>query len=330
VKECDAPRFAVLRWRVVGAARAVTMVGMETPFPTSTPRTVPHDTDGGGHTVQVEQLAAEITAGVPVRLLDVRWRLNQPEGRPEYLAGHLPGAVYVDLERELARVGRPEEGRHPLPDLADLQTSVRRWGVREGERIVVYDDNDGVAAARAWWLLRRHGVDVRVLDGGFRAWLGAGFRLERSDRGVRKGDLTLTPTDAGLATIDEAALAPRTGVLIDARAPQHYRGQVPGLDPVAGHIPGAVNIPTVSYIAPGGTLRSPGEIRDVLAQHGVAPDADIVLTCSSGIPSAHSALALAVAGIPSRIFPGSWSQWSRSPGRPVAVGSTPADVIGAV
>lgn len=277
--------------------------------------------------VAAESLASEITAGAPVRLLDVRWRLNQPEGRPEYLAGHLPGAVYVDLERELARVGRPEDGRHPLPDLADLQAAVRRWGVRAADRVVVYDDNDGVAAARAWWLLSRHGLDVRVLDGGFRAWVAAGYRLERSDRAVRAGDAMLADGRGGLATIEDAARAPREGVLIDARAPQHYRGQVPGLDPAAGHIPGAINIPTVSHIAPGGALRSPEEILDTLAFHGVAPDADIVIYCSSGIPSAHSALALSVAGVPSRVFPGSWSQWSRSPGRPVAVGPSPADVV---
>lgn len=280
--------------------------------------------------VRPDQLAAELTSGARVRLLDVRWRLNEPEGRPGYLAGHLPGAVYVDLERELSRPGRPEEGRHPLPDFADLQAAVQRWGIHAGDRVVVYDDNDGVAAARAWWLLRRHGLDVRLLDGGFRGWLAAGYRLERSDRAVRAGDARLVASDAGVVTMDEAARAPRDGVLVDVRAPQHYRGQAPGLDPVAGHIPGAINIPTVSHIAPDGHLRTPSEIRDTLALHGVSPDADIVLYCSSGIPSAHSALALAVAGVPARIFPGSWSQWSRSLGRAVAVGPNPADVVSAI
>lgn len=291
---------------------------------------LPGDDGGMSPLVRVDELVAELSAGAPVRLLDVRWRLNQPEGRPDYLAAHLPGAVYVDLERELARPGRPEEGRHPLPERADLEASVRRWGVRAGDRVVAYDDNDGVAAARAWWTLRRHGVDVRVLDGGFRAWIAAGLRVEASDRAVRPGDVVLTASDAGTASIDDAARAPRTGVLVDARAPQHYRGQVPGVDPVAGHIPGAVNIPTVSHIAADGLLRPAAEIRATLAGHGIAPGIDVVVYCSSGIPSTHSALAFAVAGIEARVFVGSWSQWARSPGRPVARGAGDEHVVAAV
>ncbi|MCT9821306.1 sulfurtransferase [Microbacterium sp. W1N] len=283
------------------------------------------------HVVPVDALVAELTAGARVRLLDVRWRLDRPEGRPEYLAGHLPGAVYVDLERELARPGRPEEGRHPLPDRDDLTLAARRWGLEDGDSVVVYDDNDGVPAARAWWLLRRHGVDVRVLDGGFRDWVRAGLRLEHSDRAPRTGRITLPDAVVDeAAAIDEAAVAPRTGVLVDVRAPQHYRGHAPGLDPVSGHIPGAVNIPTVSHIGADGRLREPADIRANLEGFGITPGTPVVLYCSSGIPSAHSALAFATAGIGTRIFVGSWSQWARSPGRPVAVGAGAAEVIGAV
>lgn len=277
--------------------------------------------------VSVDQLARELAGGRAVRLLDVRWRLDRAEGRPEYLAGHLPGAVYVDLERELSGIGRPEGGSHPLPEQVDLQAAVRRWGVREGDAVVVYDDNDSVPAARAWWVLRRHGLDVRVLDGGIRAWVAAGLRLERSDRAVRPGDVRLRPASGGLATIDDAAAAPRVGVLVDARAPQHYRGQAGGFDPVAGHIPGAVNIPTVGYIRPDGLLRSPDDIRLILAPFGIAEGVDVVIYCGSGIPSTHSALAFAVAGLESRVYVGSWSQWSRSRGRAVAVGPRPDGVI---
>lgn len=281
--------------------------------------------------VRVDALVDEIVAGhPPVRLLDVRWRLDRSEGRPDYLAAHLPGAVYVDLERELARPGLPDEGRHPLPSRESLQTAARRWGIRRGDRVVVYDDNDGVPAARAWWMLRRHGVDVRVLDGGFRAWVAAGVRLERSDRGVSVGDVELTSAQTGVADIDDAAVAPRTGVLVDVRAPQYYRGVAAGLDPVAGHIPGAVNIPTVSHIGADGLFRRSAEIRETLAAHGIGTDSNVVLYCSSGVPSAHSALAFAIAGIETRIFVGSWSQWSRSLGRPIASGVGAAAAIGVV
>ncbi len=281
--------------------------------------------------VRVDELAAEIESGAAIRLLDVRWRLDRVEGRPDYLAGHLPGAVYVDLERELAQPGMPERGRHPLPDAADLAAAVVRWGVRPGDRIVAYDDNDGVAAARAWWVLRRHGIDVRVLDGGFRAWIASGRRLESSDRAATSGTLRLAAAGGGVADIDDAALAPSRGVLLDVRAPRHYRGQAIGTDPAAGHIPGARNLPTVAHIGPDGLLRSPDEIRSTLAGVGVGPDTDVVVYCSSGIASAHTALAFAVAGYPRvRVFVGSWSEWSRQRGRPVATGPSPAAAIGVV
>lgn len=259
----------------------------------------------------------------PVRLLDVRWRLDLPEGRPAYLAGHLPGAVYVDLERELTRPGHPEEGRHPLPTLADLELSARSWGLDAGDLVVAYDDNDGVAAARAWWLLRRRGVDVRVLDGGLRAWIGAGGLLEGGDVRPEPGNVVLADADPGIASIEAAAGAPQHGALIDARAPQHYRGVAPTADPAAGHIPGAINVPALAHMQADGRLRPAADIRRTLADAGVDASAGVVLTCGSGIAAAHSALALAAADIDARVFPGGWSRWSRTPGRPIAVGPTP-------
>lgn len=259
----------------------------------------------------------------PVRLLDVRWRLDLPEGRPAYLAGHLPGAVYVDLERELARPGHPEEGRHPLPTLADLERSARSWGVDAGDLVVAYDDNDAVAAARAWWLLRRRGIEVRVLDGGLRAWIASGGLLEGGDVRSEPGNVVLADGDPGIASIEDAAGAPQQGSLIDARAPQHYRGLAPTADPAAGHIPGAINVPALVHMQADGRLRPAWEVQRTLADAGVDASAGIVLTCSSGIASAHSALALAAAGIDARVFPGGWSRWSRTPGRPIAVGPTP-------
>ncbi|BDV31821.1 sulfurtransferase [Microbacterium terricola] len=282
------------------------------------------------HLISVGDLTAQLDGGRAVRLLDVRWRLDEPEGRPAYLAGHLPGAVYVDLERELTRRGHPEEGRHPLPSVDALGASLRRWGVHAGDLVVVYDDNDGVAAARAWWLLRRRGIEVSLLDGGFRAWVQAGLPLESGDRAVAPGDVELTDTDPGTVTIDEAARLPQTGILVDVRAPEHYRGRTAAFDPAAGHIPGAINIPTISHIDSAGRFRTPDEIRATLAAHGIAAGVPVALYCGSGIAATHSALAFALAGVDALVFPGSWSQWSRTRGRPISTGAEPIGAISAV
>ncbi|MFT4228796.1 MAG: rhodanese-like domain-containing protein [Microbacterium sp.] len=267
------------------------------------------------------ELASLLAAGAPVRLLDVRWRLDQPEGRPAYLAGHLPGAVYVDLERELTDPGHPEEGRHPLPRLSELEGAARRWGLREGDVVVAYDDNDGVPASRAWWLLRRRGIDIRVLDGGVKEWARSGELLERGDLAAAPGNVTLDGADPGIASIEDAARAPHGGLLLDVRSPQNYRGVASVVDPLGGHIPGAVNLPTVIHLGRDGRLVAPSEIVSALVAAGHAGE-PIVVYCSSGIASAHTALALATAGIDARVFPGGWSQWSRTSGRPVAVGPT--------
>ncbi|MFH8251903.1 sulfurtransferase [Microbacterium sp. B2969] len=279
------------------------------------------------HLIAPRALHTELASGRPVRMLDVRWRLDVPEGRPAYVSAHLPEAVYVNLERELAKPGYPEEGRYPLPDLADLEQSARRWGIDDGDLVIAYDDNDAVAAARAWWLLRTRGVDIRVLDGGLRGWVAEGLPLERGDRAPQPGSVTLLDVDPGTATIDDAARAPITGHLVDTRAPEQYRGIATGLDPVAGHIPGAVNVPAITHIARDGTLKSPAEIRAAFEAYEIDLDLPITLYCGAGIGSAHTALALAHAGVEARVFPGSWSQWSRSQSRPVAVGRTPAGVL---
>jgi thiosulfate/3-mercaptopyruvate sulfurtransferase len=280
-----------------------------------------------GHLISAEELHRRLAAGEPVRLLDVRWRLDLPEGRPAYVSGHLPGAVYVDLEAELSRRGHPEEGRHPLPPFSELQRAVRRWGVGDGDLVVAYDDNDSVAAARAWWLLRRAGVDVRVLDGGKRAWIAAGHLLDAGDVAPPPGDATLVEADPGDIAIDEVATFPSRGVLVDVRDPTRYRGSSTGFPRGDGHIPGAVNLPAVTHIAPDGRLRDAEEIRLAFAHVGVVEGVDVALYCSSGIASAHSALALAVAGLESRVFSGSWSRWTQSAGRPIAVGPSPAELV---
>jgi thiosulfate/3-mercaptopyruvate sulfurtransferase len=270
---------------------------------------------------ELAELAASTT---PLRILDVRWRLDRPDGRPEYLAGHVPGAVFVDLGRELARPGPPSEGRHPLPTREGLQAAARRWGVRRGDTVVVYDDWNSVSAARAWWLLSRMGVeDVRVLDGGIAAWTADGRALGQGDVVPDTGDVELTELADGFATIDEAAAWPETGVLLDVRAAERYRGEVEPMDPAAGHIPGAVNLPASTYLD-GGRFRDADELRAVFAGVGVTSGVPVAAYCGSGVTAAHTALAGQLSGLDVTVYPGSWSQWSNTPGRPVATGASPA------
>lgn len=277
--------------------------------------------------LSVSDLQRALEADRPVTLLDVRWSLAEPDGHPAYREGHLPGAVWVDLSTELARHGSPDEGRHPLPGLADLQAAARRWGVDDGDLVVAYDDANGLAAARAWWLLRRAGVDVRVLDGGVSAWRAAGLPLETGDVEPARGGVSLAAATGDTVDIDEAAGFPASGVLVDARAPERYRGDVEPLDPIAGHIPGAVNVPLAALVAADGRLKPFAALREVFAGADVHAGVPVVAYCGSGVTAAHTALALAELGIEARLYPGSWSAWSNTPGRPVAVGETPAGDI---
>lgn len=274
------------------------------------------------------ELADLLASGAAVRVLDVRWRLDRPEGRPEYLDGHLPGAVYVDLDHELARKGEPAEGRHPLPTRDDLQDAARRWGLRDGDIVVAYDDVESVAAARAWWLLDRSGVaDVRVLDGGLRAWVAAGLPIETGDVRPARGSIVLAEFSSGVATIDDAAAWSKDGVLLDVRAPERYRGDVEPIDPVAGHVPGAINLPTTIHLE-SGRFRDAAAIRAVFASAGVSAQTPVAAYCGSGVAAAHTALAGAIAGVDVAVYPGSWSQWSNTRGRLVATGPTPSASVG--
>lgn len=276
--------------------------------------------------ITARELAALLDGGRTARLLDVRWRLDRPDGRSEYLEAHLPGAVYVDLDHELASHGRPEDGRHPLPTRDALESAARRWGLRAGDTVVAYDDAGGLAAARAWWLLSRAGVaDVRVLDGGLSAWTREGLPLEEGDVVPQSGDIVLHDATEGIADIDDAAAWPSRGVLLDVRAAERYRGEVEPLDPIAGHIPGAVNLP-ISTLLSDGLLRSSDELRAAFEAAGATQNTPVAAYCGSGITAAHAALAGVVAGIDVTVYPGSWSQWSNSPGRPVATGAEPGDL----
>ena len=261
--------------------------------------------------------------GGPLRLLDVRWRLDRPDGRPDYSAGHIPGARYVDLDAQLARHGEPQDGRHPLPPVEQLQQDARGWGIDDVDTVVVYDDLKNLSAARAWWLLRYAGVaDVRLLDGGLSAWRAAGLALETGDApGPARGSATLEYGALPVLTIDEAATFPEAGVLLDARAGERYRGEVEPIDPRAGHIPGAVSAPTTENVDADGRFLPPERLRARFAALGIAPGTPVAAYCGSGVTAAHEVVALALAGFDAALFPGSWSQWANHPDRPVAVGS---------
>ncbi|WP_123519124.1 sulfurtransferase [Frigoribacterium sp. PhB24] len=274
--------------------------------------------------VTAAELDATVTGGGVVRLLDVRWWLDRPDGRPAYREGHLPGAVYVDLDSELARHGEPVEGRHPLPDRGELQAAARRWGLRDGDAVVVYDDLGGQSAARAWWLLRASGVtDVRLLDGGLAAWAEAGLPLERGDSAVVPGDVTLSDTPWPVIDADAAAAWPSTGVLVDGRAAERYRGDVEPVDPRADHVPGAVNLPTSGNLDSTGRFADAAVLRSRFEEAGVTPATPVALYCGSGITATHNALAATIAGFDPVLFAGSWSAWSNDASRPVATGDRP-------
>ena len=257
-----------------------------------------------------------------VVLLDVRWALGDHRGRQRYLEAHLPGAVYVDLETELADPPSPAAGRHPLPSLQRLQFCARRWGIGQDDAVVVYDASSGLAAARAWWLLRWGGLsDVRLLDGGLDAWVRAGGPVVSGDVVPGPGDVTLPGGGMPVLTIDEAAALPASGgLLLDARAGERYRGEVEPIDPRAGHVPGAVSAPTTANLAPDGTFLRLTELVDRFVALGVGPRTTVGVYCGSGVTAAHEVAALAAAGIEAALWPGSWSQWSADPDRQAATG----------
>lgn len=268
--------------------------------------------------VSPEQLEAELTGQArPPALLDVRYELGGPPGRPVYEAGHLPGAVYVDLDTALA--GPPGAGgRHPLPDPAVFGAAMRAAGVSADSRVVVYDGGQGWAAARAWWLLRWTGHrDVRVLDGGLAAWRG---ELSTETPEPAPGDFTPEPGARPLLDADGAAALARSGLLLDARAGERYRGEAEPIDPVAGHIPGAASAPTTENVAEDGRFLPADVLAARFKELGALEAPQVGVYCGSGVSAAHEVLALEVAGIHAALYAGSWSEWCHDPSRPVATG----------
>lgn len=274
--------------------------------------------------VDVSWLKERMTSGDPVVLLDVRWALGDPHGHEHYLKEHIPGALYVDLPTELAAPADPNRGRHPLPPLTRLQESARNWGIRNNDVVVAYDDSGNLAAARLWWLLRYAGFpSVFLLDGGLAAWKGAGFRLEGGDRQAVPGDVTLAEGAMPVLDAAEASRWHRSGVLLDARAGERYRGEFEPVDPRAGHIPGAVSAPATGNLDDDGRFLPAAELKDRFAGLGIGPGSSVAVYCGSGVTAAHEVAALEIAGITAALFPGSFSEWSNNPDNQVATGPEP-------
>ena len=268
-----------------------------------------------GPLISPDELAADLDR---FTVLDVRYVMGGPPGLEQHRAGHIPGAAYVDLDHDLADPPG-EGGRHPLPDEERFEAAMRRAGVRSERPVVVYDDWQGRAAARAWWLLRHHGhPDVRVLDGGWSAWLEDGHPVESGEPDVEPGDFTLSDTQH--MPVVEADSVLRVDVLVDARAPERFRGETEPVDPVAGHIPGAVNVPTTDNLDERGRFRSPARLRETYAAVGADTSGSVAAYCGSGVTAAHDVLAMEVAGIRAALYPGSWSGWITDPARPVETG----------
>jgi thiosulfate/3-mercaptopyruvate sulfurtransferase len=266
--------------------------------------------------VAATELRDQLLEPDPPTLLDVRWSLGGSGGHDAYVNGHLPHATFLDLDADLA--GQPGEGgRHPLPDPADLQAALRRAGVREGHPTVVYDAGGAPpsgAAARAWWILRWAGIeDVRVLDGGYQAWTG---ETTTEVTIPAAGDVTVRP--GAMPTLDAAHVHDHP--LLDARSPERYRGEVEPIDPVAGHIPGARNLPMADTVDADGRLKPVDELRELV--RGTVDGETVGTYCGSGVTAAHLALALTVAGYQPVLYVGSWSNWITDPARPVARGES--------
>ncbi|HEX9207213.1 MAG TPA: sulfurtransferase [Steroidobacteraceae bacterium] len=277
--------------------------------------------------VSAEQVAERL-ADPRLRTFDCRYELARPEsGRAAYLRGHLPGAVHADLHHDLAGAATATSGRHPLPAPDAFAARLRAWGVDEDSLLLAYDDASGAWASRFWWMAAKwlgH-AHVAVLDGGLRRWTALGLPVTTEHPAPRPAGSFSGRYEATVAVdadaTQAAALDPQWRVL-DARGPERFRGEVEPIDRVAGHIPGALNHPSSSVVAADGTFLPANELRTAFAAQlgGVAPD-HVIAYCGSGVTACHVLLALERAGLPgARLYPGSWSEWSRDPSRPVATG----------
>ncbi|OAE61963.1 sulfurtransferase [Achromobacter mucicolens] len=264
-----------------------------------------------------------------VRVFDVRHDLtNHSAGRQAYDAGHIPGARFLDHETELAAARTGKNGRHPLPDRAQFGALMAAHGVTPGTLVVAYDASGGMYAAHLWWMLRWLGHDrVAVLDGGWQAWTAAGLPVSHDPAPAVRPGTPVEPGKSLAGTVDaQAVLANITQpsfTVVDARAANRYRGEVEPMDPVAGHIPGALNRPNGENLQPDGRFKTAEQLRAEFGSLLAGRDpASVVHQCGSGITACHNLLSMEIAGLTgSRLYPGSWSEWCSDPARPVAKGA---------
>ncbi len=273
--------------------------------------------------------AAALAALPPDQMLivDCRFALGDPaQGGRDYLGGHIPGAVYASLDRDLSDLSRQSEGlgRHPLPLQASFNALLSRWGWKPDLQVICYDTSGGaLAAARLWWLLRLVGIQAAVLDGGYAAWLGLGLTAESGEAAPRPASTLLLRYDASQLLLDHAAVADgASGQLLDARAAPRYRGDIEPLDRVGGHLPGALNRPFADNLGSDGRFKPAAQLRDEFgAVLGCTSPAHVVHMCGSGVTACHNLLAMEQAGLHgSRLYAPSWSGWVSDLARPVAKG----------
>src|ERR1700722_2334090 len=271
--------------------------------------------------IDAARLNAMLTGSHPPVVLDIRWTLRGGADAEGFARGHIPGARFLHMERELSGAAGAG-GRHPLPGAQEFAEAIRRAGVNDDSVVVCYDDGPAVAASRAWWLLRHFGHrDAFVLDGGLAAWTAAGFPLSTDAPEVSEGGFTLGETLAPAIDSDEVLDAAQDGVLLDARDNERFQGITEPVDKVAGHIPGAVSAPTAANMGPDGRLRSAEELRERFEGLGVTGDKPVTVYCGSGVSAAHEILALEHDGYTATaLYPGSWSHWIEDPANPVETG----------
>lgn len=257
-------------------------------------------------------------------VIDCRFDLTQPDwGNADYQKSHIPGAIYAHIDHDLAGPVTPETGRHPLPDVTVLAQRLSRWGIDSGTQVVVYDTTGGSFAVRLWWLLRFLGHPaVAVLNGGFTKWQNEGRPTASGIETRQPAKFIPHPDWSMIADADEVERIRQNTqyVLIDARAPERFSGAVEPIDPIAGHIPGAVNRFHGLNLAKDGTFQSPEDLHTQFTELiGDTPPDHVVVYCGSGITSIHHLLAMEIAGLPgARLYPGSWSHWIRDRKRPIS------------